>query len=261
MKYSLMYVIRFLLSFTVLCVLLWILRSYLNFTALRPSEMYHKPWAASFTLYKLATIFLQLVAKRRPEDFFNFEPWWSILNYELWSMNPVICWVFSFFLLFFFCNCCTNYNDYNNKKILPTSWKQQQQKIMKSFVWLVCRLVGLVMSCEKPLQRAAFGFCWACARSLISGNWVTVFLYMNSLLWTIRIVLFLVNIKHQELDKEKRTPGTGVTADCVEMTVNKLPSWIKHMLKNLPGNQPSTVSSKWWIPDDLFWIQDDSFCV
>ena len=38
-------------------------------------------FAASFTLYELATknlhlvtIFLQLVAKRRPEDFFNFEP-------------------------------------------------------------------------------------------------------------------------------------------------------------------------------------------
>ena len=38
-------------------------------------------WTASFTLYKLATknlhlatIFLQLVANRRPEDFLNFEP-------------------------------------------------------------------------------------------------------------------------------------------------------------------------------------------
>ena len=38
-------------------------------------------WAASFTLYKLgtknlpvATIFLKLVSKRRPEDIFNFKP-------------------------------------------------------------------------------------------------------------------------------------------------------------------------------------------
>ena len=47
---------------------------------------YQKPWlwVASFTLYKLvtknlqmATIFLQLVAKRRPEDFSNFERWSS----------------------------------------------------------------------------------------------------------------------------------------------------------------------------------------
>ena len=83
-----MYVIRFLLNFTVLCLLLWLSRIYLSSTASRPREMYHKPWAASFTLYKpatknlhLATIFLQLVAKRRPEDFFNFEPcmddWWN----------------------------------------------------------------------------------------------------------------------------------------------------------------------------------------
>ena len=38
-------------------------------------------WVASFTLYKLgtknlpmATIFLKLVSKRRPEDIFNFKP-------------------------------------------------------------------------------------------------------------------------------------------------------------------------------------------
>ena len=72
-----MYLIRFLPNFTVFCVFLWISR-------LCYGAKYHKPllWAASFTLYKLATknlhlatIFLQLVAKRRPEDFFNFEPW------------------------------------------------------------------------------------------------------------------------------------------------------------------------------------------
>ena len=47
----------------------------------RNRAKYHKTWAASFTLYKLATknlhlatIFLQVVAKRRPENFVNFKP-------------------------------------------------------------------------------------------------------------------------------------------------------------------------------------------
>ena len=47
----------------------------------RNRAKYHKPWAASFTLYKLATknlhlatIFLQVVAKRRPENFVYFKP-------------------------------------------------------------------------------------------------------------------------------------------------------------------------------------------
>ena len=58
-----MYVIRFLPNFVVFCLFLWISR-------LCDSAKYQKPWlwAASFTLYKLATIFLQLVAKRRPEE-------------------------------------------------------------------------------------------------------------------------------------------------------------------------------------------------
>ena len=30
----------------------------------------------------------------------------------------------------------------------------------------------------------------------------------------------------------------------IEITVNKLPSWVKHMLKNLLGYQGSTFSSK-----------------
>ena len=48
---------------------------------LRDRAKYHKPWAVSFTLYKLATknlhlatIFLQVVAKRWPENFVNFKP-------------------------------------------------------------------------------------------------------------------------------------------------------------------------------------------
>ena len=32
----------------------------------------------------LATIFLQLVAKRRPEDFFNFEPWGKGMGGRAW---------------------------------------------------------------------------------------------------------------------------------------------------------------------------------
>ena len=60
-----------------------ILRVFVNFAApllLEISEALYL-WAASFTYYKLATknlhlatTFLRLVAKRRPEDFFNFEP-------------------------------------------------------------------------------------------------------------------------------------------------------------------------------------------
>ena len=59
-----------------------ILRVFVNFAALRLREISEASLrAASFTLYELATknlhlatIFLPLVAKRRPEDFFNFEP-------------------------------------------------------------------------------------------------------------------------------------------------------------------------------------------
>ena len=43
------------------------------------------------------------------------------------------------------------------------------------------------------------------------------------------------------------------------MTVNKLPSWVKHMLQNLSGYQALTFSSKQSMPDDLFWMQNDSF--
>ena len=58
-------------------------RVFVNFAALlllKISEALYLS-AASFTFYKLATkdlhlvtIFLQLDAKRRPEEFFNFEP-------------------------------------------------------------------------------------------------------------------------------------------------------------------------------------------
>ena len=48
---------------------------------LRDRAKYHKPWAVSFTLYKLVTknlhlvtIFLQVVARRRLENFVNFKP-------------------------------------------------------------------------------------------------------------------------------------------------------------------------------------------
>ena len=47
----------------------------------------------------------------------------------------------------------------------------------------------------------------------------------------------------------------------VEMTVNKLPFWVKHVLKNLRGYQASTFSSKWSMPDDLFPMQNDSFVI
>ena len=72
-------------------------------------------WAASYTLYKratknlhLVTIFLQLVAKRRPKDFFNLEPCsarktavhlfpeqWNYFKLIYLSISPQFkCWVF-----------------------------------------------------------------------------------------------------------------------------------------------------------------------
>ena len=65
-----------------------ILRVFVNFAALLLLEISEAPylWAVSFTYYKLATknlhvatTFLRLVAKRRPEDFFNFEPWGCLI--------------------------------------------------------------------------------------------------------------------------------------------------------------------------------------
>ena len=97
-----MYLIRFLPNFTVFCMFLWI-------SQLCDGVKYQKPWqwAASFTLYKmatkklhLATIFLQLVAKRRPEDFFNFEPCtlYHLSRTEIeWDWDWVFC-----------CCCCFN---------------------------------------------------------------------------------------------------------------------------------------------------------
>ena len=78
-----MYLIRFLANFAVFRMFLWILRVYLNFAAPWPCWISEALilWAASFTLYKLATIFLQLVTKGQPEDFFNFEPWLHYLDY------------------------------------------------------------------------------------------------------------------------------------------------------------------------------------
>ena len=64
-------------------------RVFVNFAALLLLEISEALylWAASFTFYKLATknlhlatIFLRLVATRRPEDFFNFEPWRRLPN-------------------------------------------------------------------------------------------------------------------------------------------------------------------------------------
>ena len=77
-----MYLIRFLPNFAVFCVFLWILR-------LCDHVKYQKPrLTMSCIIYKLATknlhlatIFLQLVAKRRPEDFFNFAPW-MLVNFS-----------------------------------------------------------------------------------------------------------------------------------------------------------------------------------
>ena len=36
----------------------------------------------------------------------------------------------------------------------------------------------------------------------------------------------------------------------VEMTANQPPSWVKHVLKNLPGYQASTFSSRQLMPDE-----------
>ena len=66
-----MYMIRFLPNFAVFCVFLWISR-------LCDPRNIRSPDCVIYKLAKtlhLATIFLQLVAKRRLEDFFNFEPW------------------------------------------------------------------------------------------------------------------------------------------------------------------------------------------
>ena len=56
-----------------------ILRVFVNFEALRPARNIRSPDCVIYKLatktLHLATIFLQLVAKRRLEDFFNFEPW------------------------------------------------------------------------------------------------------------------------------------------------------------------------------------------
>ena len=68
-----MYLIRFLLNFLVFC----------EFRGSATAQNIRSPdyELRHFTLYKLATkdlhlvtIFLQLDAKRRPEEFFNFEP-------------------------------------------------------------------------------------------------------------------------------------------------------------------------------------------
>ena len=85
-----MYLIIFLPNFAVFCMFLWISR-------LCDGAKYQKPWlwVASFTLYKLATknfhlatIFPQLVAKRQPEDFFNFEP---CFNLDTEGTEPIYC--------------------------------------------------------------------------------------------------------------------------------------------------------------------------
>ena len=55
-----------------------ILRVFVNFEALRPARNIRSPDCVIYKLatktLHLATIFLQVVAKRRLEDFFNFEP-------------------------------------------------------------------------------------------------------------------------------------------------------------------------------------------
>ena len=84
-----MYLIRFLANFAVFCMFLWILWVYLNFAAPWPRWISEALilWAASFTLYKLATIFLQLVTKGQPQDFFNFEPWLHYLEYTTLKLH------------------------------------------------------------------------------------------------------------------------------------------------------------------------------
>ena len=84
-----MYLIWFLANFAVFRMFLWILRVYLNFAAPWPRWISEALilWAASFTLYKLATIFLQLVTKGQPGDFFNFEPWLHYLEYPTLKLH------------------------------------------------------------------------------------------------------------------------------------------------------------------------------
>ena len=87
-----MYLIRLVLNFTVFRVFLWIFAAPL---LLEVSEALYL-WAVSFTCYKLATtnlhlatIFLQLVTKRRPEDFFNVEPWYQYKDFIGFNKDPV----------------------------------------------------------------------------------------------------------------------------------------------------------------------------
>ena len=79
-------------KFQIRCTDMYLIRFLLNFAApllLEISKALYL-WAASFTFYKLATkklhlatIFLWLDAKRRPADFFNFEPWFIDENLRL----------------------------------------------------------------------------------------------------------------------------------------------------------------------------------
>ena len=63
-----------------------------------------------------------------------------------------------------------------------------------------------------------------------------------------------------ELSSENK--GLKQAQDCsVEMTVNKLPSCVKHGLKNSSGYQASPFSSKPLMPDDFFRMQIDLFIV
>ena len=43
---------------------------------------------------------------------------------------------------------------------------------------------------------------------------------------------------------ELSSENKGLQDRSIEITVNKLPSWVKHILKNLLGYQGSTFSSK-----------------
>ena len=70
-------------KFQICCTDMYLIRFLPNFAALRRREipealpdyeLHHIYKLATKNLH-LATTFLQLVAKRRPEDFFNFEPW------------------------------------------------------------------------------------------------------------------------------------------------------------------------------------------
>ena len=84
-----MYLMTFLANFAVFLMFLRILRVYLNFAAWWPRWISEALilWAASFTLYKLATIFLQLVTKGQPEEFFNFKPWLHYLEYTTLKLH------------------------------------------------------------------------------------------------------------------------------------------------------------------------------